>query len=216
MRLLKQSTATTLLLGPFVDSTDGVTAETALTISQSDVQLWKEGGTTLAQKNDATSATHRSLGMYTCPVNTTDTATLGLLSVNVQESGALPIRQDYTVVPANVYDSMVLGTDLLDSSAAQINGVAAAAVRLALSAGIAMIPGTVDNVFTMTTTEFEADDITEATADHFNGRIIIFTSGALLGQARRIDDYSLSSGRGHFTVAAMTDAPANNDTFLIV
>lgn len=111
MRLLKQSTATTLLLGPFLDETDGKTAETALTISQSDVLLWKEGGTTLAQKNEATSATHRSNGLYTCPLNTTDTNTLGILTVSVHESGALPIRQDYTVVPANIYDAWVLGTD---------------------------------------------------------------------------------------------------------
>lgn len=113
MRLLKQSAATTLRIGPFLDETDGVTAMTALTISQSDVLLWKEGGTTAAQKNEATSATHRENGYYTCPLNTTDTNTLGALSVSVSESGALPIRQDYTVVPANVYDALVLGTVFL-------------------------------------------------------------------------------------------------------
>lgn len=113
MRLLKQSTATTLRLGPFLDSTDGVTAETALTISQSDVILWKEGGTTGAQKNESTSCTHRENGYYTCPLNTTDTNTLGTLSVSVNESGAIPIRQDYTVVPENVYDAFVNGTVFL-------------------------------------------------------------------------------------------------------
>src|SRR5690242_3052466 len=109
---LRQSTATTLLLGPFVDETDGKTAETALTLSQSDVLLWKEGGTTMAQKNESTTCTHRSIGYYTCPINTTDTNTLGVLSVAVHESGALPVRQDYLVVPANVYDSVALGTDV--------------------------------------------------------------------------------------------------------
>ena len=215
MRLLKQSTAVTLLLGPFVDETDGKTAETALTISQSDVLLWKEGGTTLAQKNEATSATHRSNGLYTCPVNTTDTNTLGTLVVSVHESGALPIRQDYHVVPANVYDSLTLGTDLLQVDVDQIDNVAANATNLAASTST-MVTGTVDNTFTATTTEFECDDITEATADHYNGRVILFTSGALLGQARRINDYALSSGRGHFTVDALTEAPANNITCVIV
>jgi hypothetical protein len=109
---LKQSTATTLLLGPFVDDTDGKTAETALTISQGDVLLWKEGGTTLAQKNESTSCTHRSNGLYTCPINTTDTNTLGVLVVSVHESGALPIKQEYMVVPANVWDSL-FGSDKL-------------------------------------------------------------------------------------------------------
>lgn len=91
-----------------------------------------------------------------------------------------------------------------------------AAARLKLSAET-MLPGTVDNTaFSPTTTIFEADDITEATADHFNGRIVIFTSGVLQYQATDITDYALSSGRGRFTVTAMTEAPGNNDTFIIV
>src|SRR5688572_10751391 len=152
MRLLKQSTASTLLLGPFLDSTDGVTSETALTISQSDVLLWKEGGTTLAQKNEATSCTHRSNGLYTCPVNTTDTNTLGTLVVSVSESGALPIRQDYLVVPANVYDSFTLGTDLLDVSVAQLAGSATPVTNMAASA-LGIVQGTSDNTgFTATST----------------------------------------------------------------
>src|SRR5690349_22828060 len=105
LRVLKQSTATTLLVGPFLDETDGKTAETTLTLSQSDCLLWKEGGTTLAQKNESTSCTHRSNGLYTCPINSTDTNTLGILTISIHESGALPIRQDYYVVPANVFDS---------------------------------------------------------------------------------------------------------------
>lgn len=97
-----------------------------------------------------------------------------------------------------------------------IGGSSTAATRLALTAA-QMIPGTVDNsAHTPTTTEFEADDITEATADHYNGRIIIWTSGALAGQATSISDYAKVASNGHFTVVAMTEAPANNDTFIIV
>jgi hypothetical protein len=97
-----------------------------------------------------------------------------------------------------------------------IGGDVDSATRLSLSAK-QIIPGTVDTTgFAATTTQFEADDITEATADHYNGRIVIFTSGVLAGQASDITDYSLSSGRGHFTVTALTEAPGNNDTFVIV
>lgn len=216
-RYLKQSTATTLLLGPFLDATDGVTSETALTISQSDVLLWKEGGTTLAQKNEATSATHRSNGLYTCPVNTTDTNTLGTLVVSVSESGALPIRQDYTVVPANIYDSVVLGTDLLEVDLSQIDGVDEHVEKLAASVNV--IPyGTVDTAgFTATTTEFETSSITTAAADHYNGRIVVFGSGTLWFQAGIISDYALSGGRGHFTLSqALTSAPANAVSFVIL
>jgi hypothetical protein len=65
------------------------------------------------------------------------------------------------------------------------------------------------------TTEFETSEITEATADHFIGRVIVFLTGALAGQATTIADYALNTGRGHFTVTAMTDAPAAADLFRI-
>lgn len=97
----------------------------------------------------------------------------------------------------------------------EINGQATSAVNLALSSG-GILPGTVDTTVAATTTEFEAADITEATADHFNGRIIIFTSGALQYQACSISDYALSGGKGHFTVSTLTEAPSNGDTFIIV
>lgn len=95
---------------------------------------------------------------------------------------------------------------------------ATAAARLALSAGV-MVPGTVDtatNSHTPTTTEFQADDITEATADHFNGRVVIFTSGVLINQATDITDYVAVGGIGQFTVTALTEAPSNNDTFIVI
>lgn len=216
MRLLKQSTASTLLLGPFLDSSDGVTAETALTISQSDVLLWKEGGTTLAQKNESTSCTHRSNGLYTCPIDATDTNTLGTFVVSVAESGALPVRQDYLVVPANVYDSFAAGTDLLQVDLQSINESTDAADNLGRSA-LGIVRGTSDNsAVTGTSTVFESDDVTEATADHYNGRVIVFTSGALAGQATLITDYALNGSNGQFTVSALTEAVPDDSEFVIV
>lgn len=110
--------------------------------------------------------------------------------------------------------SFVMGPQQAD--VVEINSSAAAASRLALSAGV-IIPGTVDTTsLTPTTVLFEADDITESTSQHFNGRVIIFTSGVLIGQATSISDYSLVGGRGRFTVVALTEAPGNNDTFIII
>ena len=234
---LKQSTATTIVIGPFVDDTDGKTAETGLTISQGDVLLWKQGGTTLAQKTEATSATHRSNGLYTVPLDTTDTNTLGQLIVSVNESGALPVRHDFQVVTANVWDSL-FSTDKLEVDVAQWLGTAAATPTVAgvpevdmthMAGGTAnvlnlnasastIIRGTVDNsAHSPTNTEFESDDITTATADFYNGRLVIFTSGSLAGQAARINDYAKVGSNGHFTVSTLAgSAPANNDTFVIV
>jgi len=103
MLYLKQSTAITLKIGPFLDDTDGKTAETSLTIAQTDVRLSKNGGN-IAQKTESTSCTHDELGIYGCPIDATDTDTLGRLQLWVHKSGALPVWHEYMVVTANVYD----------------------------------------------------------------------------------------------------------------
>lgn len=100
---LRQSTAATLKIGPFID-TDGA-ATTGLTLSQADIRLSKNGGN-MAQKNESTSCTHDELGMYDCPVDTTDTNTLGRLDVVVGETGALIVRELYEVIPQGVYDTL--------------------------------------------------------------------------------------------------------------
>lgn len=110
--LLKQSTAVDIGIGPFVDDTDGKTAETALSLTQADFRLKKNGGA-WAQKNQASSATHEENGWYEASLDTTDTNTLGILIVNVSKTGALPVWQRYMVVPANVYESLVTGTEFL-------------------------------------------------------------------------------------------------------
>ena len=80
-----------------------------------------------------------------------------------------------------------------------------------------IVTGTVSHDNTAaTTTVFYSDDITEATADHYNSRIVIFTSGDLIYQATDITDYSLVSGEGKFSVGALTEAPADNVTFVII
>lgn len=122
MQYLKQSTAVTLKIGPFLDDTDGKTAETMLTIVQADVKLSKNGGD-IAQKTEATSCTHDELGIYGCPIDATDTATLGRLQLWVHESGALPVWHEYMVVPTNIYDSL-FSTDKLQVDVTQLLGTA--------------------------------------------------------------------------------------------
>ena len=102
---LKQSTAVDVLVGPFLDESDGKTAETGLTISQADVRLSKNGQN-MAQKNDSTSCAHDELGMYNCELDATDTNTVGQLTISIHESGALPVRLDYHIVEEAVYDAM--------------------------------------------------------------------------------------------------------------
>ena len=102
---LRQSTSQDIRFGPFVDSTDGVTPETGLTIAQSDMQLSKDGAA-FAQKNAAGNATHDTDGWYSTTLNTTDTATVGELLLQVTVSGALPVWTRWYVVEEDIYDDI--------------------------------------------------------------------------------------------------------------
>lgn len=101
---LRQSTASQeILLGRFVDSTDGNTEETALSIANTDIKVWKTGATTLASKNSG-GATHIANGVYYCVLDATDTDTIGPLVLHVHVSGALYVKQDCMVLDEAMYD----------------------------------------------------------------------------------------------------------------
>lgn len=154
MRLLKQSTSVDVPIGPFLDETDGKTAETALTITQADIRLKKNGGN-WAQKNAAQTLSHEENGNYEVTLDATDTNTLGLLRVHVHESGALPVWEDFMVMPANVWDSL-FGADALQVHAVEIaNGLITAAsiaadaitdAKVASDVTIASVTGSVGSV----------------------------------------------------------------------
>jgi hypothetical protein len=107
---VRQSDAIEILVGPYVDATDGVTAETGLTISQGDIILAKCTAAgdcaASAQKNDATACSHVANGMYECDLNTTDTDTVGILYYWSFESGAAPVFGKLAVVETAIYDGV--------------------------------------------------------------------------------------------------------------
>lgn len=104
MNLLRQSTSQAINIGPFLDSTDFVTAETALTINQSDIKISKDGGA-LTAKNESSGGTHDADGWYTTTLDATDTATNGILVLSVTVAGAVPVKHEYMVVEGAIYDA---------------------------------------------------------------------------------------------------------------
>lgn len=102
---LKQSTASqSRLIGPFVDDTDFKTAETGLTIANTDIKL-RANGTTLSNKNSG-GGTHQVNGMYSLTWDATDTANVGELAFSVVVSGALQVFGSYVVLEEAVYDAL--------------------------------------------------------------------------------------------------------------
>lgn len=124
MLLLKQSTAVTVKMGPFLDDGDGKTAETGLTLAQADVRVSHNGGA-LAAKHDASPCTHDELGLYDCPLDATDTAPLGRLELFVHEAGALPVWHPFMVLPAAVFDAW-FGSDRQQVDLLEVAGTSVA------------------------------------------------------------------------------------------
>ena len=132
MLWLRQSTASQEIpLGYFVDSTDGNTEETGLTIANTDIKIWKTGATTLANKNSG-GGTHISNGVYYCVLDATDTDTIGPLVVFIHVSGALAVRVPCVVLDEAVYDSLFGTSALTTGGAITVSGgvVSANAVQL--------------------------------------------------------------------------------------
>lgn len=232
---LRQSTANQeIKLGGFLDSTDGNTQETALTIANTDIFLTKGGATTEVNKNSG-GATHVANGRYTATLDATDTDTLGILEVDVHVTGALPVHRSYLIVPANVHDSIVAGTDTLQSDVTQWLGTAVAAPSIAgvpevdathvsgtvqtandngadikiMVAGI--IDGTCSGTPTTTTTN---TDITGFAADQITGRTLTFTGGAAEGEQTEITDFVVTNGILTYNELNGV-APGGTDTFKI-
>lgn len=184
-----------------------------------DFKIYKDGGTTQKATTNGLSISSpfdAIIGLHLLQIDT---------SVDTGDAGFWAADSTYMVLldPDETVDSQSVVAVLAEFAigmqpvnVSEINSSSVAAARLALGAG-ASVPGTVSNAITTpTTTVFAADDITEATANHYVGRIVIFTGGALQDQATTITGYSLVSGEGRFVVDALTEAPANDDTFLIL
>lgn len=106
MYWLKQSTTVTVKVGPYLDATDGVTEETALTPG---IEVAKNGGA-FAARSSGTAVSHDAEGYYDVELNATDTGTLGRLRLKSHDNTThLPVWEDFMVVPAEVYNAIVAG-----------------------------------------------------------------------------------------------------------
>lgn len=115
--------------------------------------------------------------------------------------------------------------DLVDTEVAAIKAVvdaikvitdalgATAAANLAKSCSNAGVVSFTAATGTLSTTQ-ATTNLSEATNDHYIGRVIIWLTGVLAGQATDVTDYTGSGGLLTFT--ALTEAPSNGDTGILV
>lgn len=100
MQALKQSTATTILVGPVLDSS-GAAVTTAVL---ADFNITKNG--TSATLTGAT-VTHSHNGHYTIALTTGNTDTLGRLTVSVNNTAMAMAPFRYTVLTATAFDTLI-------------------------------------------------------------------------------------------------------------
>jgi len=119
---------------------------------------------------------------------------------NIGKTGYALTTAEHDAIVDKAWDELLSGHLTFGSFGQILNAIGGVAGRV--------------NDASATTTDFDTDGFTEATADHFNGHTLIFTSGILKGQARIITDYT-TTGQNVFFERAFTDIPGNNDEFVI-
>lgn len=141
MALKPVDTAVTLIVGPLVDDTDFKTLETAIAYNAAgmdvDLIVEKTDGTTVKTDISLTTAgsndwTHRGNGYYEVEITAAQNAEEGIAHLVGHCTGVLPFRSPaYDVVPTVIYDSLVKGTDKLQTDTVQWLGTACAAPTVA-------------------------------------------------------------------------------------
>lgn len=134
MQYLKADTNTEVLIGPAVAVGDGFTPVTTLSLSTADeAEIIKYGGATPLTVTSISANGFAAItgadGYYTLDITTGNSDTEGFLTVLINDDSLiLPIRVDFMVVNANVYDSLFAAatTDYLQTDVAQWLGTAAA------------------------------------------------------------------------------------------
>ena len=168
MQYLKADTVTEVLIGPVVAVGDGFTPVTSLTIAGADeAEIIKHGATTVTAITGTLAAITSADGYYALDLVTGDVDTEGRLTILINDDSlCLPVRHDFMVVNANVFDSLFAAatTDYLQVDTTQWLGTACATptVNGVPEVDLTHVAGVTTNVSTLAT---NVDAILTDTAD---------------------------------------------------
>jgi len=208
---LRQSTASQVRqFGPFLDL--NLAPQNGLTIAAADVKFRRHTGSSLVPKNSGGLTSLGANGLYHGTLDATDSQTAGILDCSILVAPAVVVTKSFFVLPANLYDSLLLGTDMLQVDMQQLIGSAAHATRLRDGASavkqFTVVSDAGNGVGTCKT------DLTETDNDFWKGAQIIFLTGALAFQRSAVSVYN---GTTKFlTYGNMTGTPSGGDTGILV
>jgi hypothetical protein len=137
---LKTNTATRITVGPFLDKTDGITPEVALTVTSCKLTLMVDTGgvptlvidaapTASGGNNDMVHVTGDDAGYYDLELTAAQLNYVGNAKLAITDAAThCPVFHEIVILPAQVYDSLIGGTDALQVHANEItNGLITAA-----------------------------------------------------------------------------------------
>lgn len=146
-QVLRQSTQVIVRIGPFVDATDAVTPETGVTLAAADQAeaLKAAGAATVDISGNTFAAVTGAGGWYDLTLTTTDTNTIGTLTIVVQDSSVcLPVFMHFQVIEEAAYDTLyaasalpasttniTAGTITTATNVTTVNGLAAGVITAA-------------------------------------------------------------------------------------
>lgn len=181
MHYLRQSTASQIVpFGPFVDDTDFKSAETGLTIANTDIKIVQAGSST--SKNSG-GATHRASGVYEATFDATDTATVGRAQLVIAVSGALIVIKEVTIVEEAVYDALFAASAGMEVNATKFGGTSVTGRDIGASVLLSSGTGTGQLDFTSGVVKADATKIggTSQTGRDI-GASVLLSSGTGTGQ----------------------------------
>ncbi len=180
MQFLRQNTAVIIAVGPFYDKTDGVTIETALTITNERITLTADTdagsaptlildnitGATAATSNDLNYITGQDNGMMQIELSAADTNRVGRCHLSITDAANhVPVFHELFILPQAIYDwltgvivplpanvTQLLGTAWLTPGTAGTPDVNTKLVggQTASAAGAVTFPGTIASTTNIT------------------------------------------------------------------
>ena len=212
MEILRKYGVATTIYFPLIDFGATDFESTPVTFATGDTQLSKDAA---AFGNTGSNPAHEGNGIYSLALTAVEMQA-AVNVVTVIDQTATKLWEDQAIVIATYgnasgehafdLDTATQGVDVT-----QISGSSTAADNLEAST-LGIVIGAAETG-TLSTTQMTTN-LAEATDDHYIGRVVLWTSGALAGQASSITDYLGSTGM--LTYDTTTDAPANTDTFVII
>ena len=221
MQLLKQSTASTVYVGPVLDSAGAAVTTAAL----GDFRLIKNG--TAATLTGAT-VTHDANGYYTVALTTTNTDTTGRLTLAVGNTAMSMSTHRFSVLLASVFDALITnatnatgGLPTATGAIAGLAGTIATSTNITAATGVvlsgvthtgAVIPtvSTVTNGVTVTTNN-DKTGYTASTVSDKTGYSLLATTGLGNQTANITGNLSGSVGSVTGAVGSVTAAVTVSD-----